>query len=312
MIKCKHPLSIVVDGKYYEVGCGKCRHCLNTRRSEWSQRLQMEYNESVCSKFVTITYDDAHLPPLYSFTSEDGEESFMFTLNKRHCQLFLKRLRKNFTDSFGKFKYFLVGEFGDRKSRPHYHILMFFDQRVENDELHIAILKCWQKGYIIDVQDMRGIGACKYVADYMYKQLGDDGLIQDRFEEEVNNRAANRDKWLEIKSRPKTFMLASRRPAIGLSYLKNRNLVKYHLADPVGRCTYRPKGAYQDIAVPLCRYIRNKLYDNSALDIIRSALEEKTKLERENFEKSNPIKDWNTYVKQTRKFHDFKLKLKQK
>lgn len=314
MLKCKHPISVVVDGKHYEVGCGRCRDCLNKKRRQWSQRLQMEHESRVCTKFVTITYDDFHLPPLYSDVNEYGEERFWYTLNKRDCQLFFKRLRKSFTDCLGKFSYFLVGEFGDKTARPHYHLIMFFDKRVTDDELKISILKTWQKGYIIDVQDLRGVGGCKYVADYLYKQLGDDGLMKDRFNEELLNIENIDDfsnKWRTIFNRPKTFCLSSRRPAIGLRYVTDSKK-KFHKRNIIGNSNYIAKGDDTGFKQPLCKYIRNKIYSDSELEILRSHLENQSKIERENWERENPLKDYNIYVKNVRKFHDFKLKQKEK
>lgn len=60
------------------------------------------------NSFVTLTYDDAHLPP-------DG------SLRVEHWQKFAKRLRKK----AGPFRFFHAGEYGDRSGRPHYHAVMF-------------------------------------------------------------------------------------------------------------------------------------------------------------------------------------------
>lgn len=62
------------------------------------------------SSFVTLTYDDDHLP-------EGG------TLVPRDPQLFIKRLRKLVHPI--KLRYYLVGEYGDRTFRPHYHLALF-------------------------------------------------------------------------------------------------------------------------------------------------------------------------------------------
>ena len=60
--------------------------------------------------FITLTYDDEHLP-------HDG------SLNHVHFQKFFKRLRKSQT---GKtIRFFMCGEYGEKLSRPHYHALVF-------------------------------------------------------------------------------------------------------------------------------------------------------------------------------------------
>lgn len=80
--------------------------------------------------FVTLTYNDDHLPDLGS-------------LEYRAFQLFMKRLRKKFTHGLPSRKhqgptkatsirFFMAGEYGDLKDRPHFHACLFginFDDR---------------------------------------------------------------------------------------------------------------------------------------------------------------------------------------
>jgi hypothetical protein len=63
--------------------------------------------------FLTLTYDDAHLPA-------DG------SLHYEHFQLFMKRMRKYFMSRFGQqLRFFMCGEYGDKLGRPHYHAIIF-------------------------------------------------------------------------------------------------------------------------------------------------------------------------------------------
>lgn len=62
------------------------------------------------SCFVTLTYNDESLP--------DGG-----TLVPSDAQKFLKRLRKAIHPH--KIRYYLVGEYGDRTFRPHYHLCLY-------------------------------------------------------------------------------------------------------------------------------------------------------------------------------------------
>ena len=60
--------------------------------------------------FITLTYDDEHLP-------------WDRSLNKKHFQDFMKRLR--FQERQKTIRYFHCGEYGDTLGRPHYHALLF-------------------------------------------------------------------------------------------------------------------------------------------------------------------------------------------
>lgn len=92
------------------VPCGKCLACLCSKRAEWAFRLEQEHKYSKCSQFVTLTYDQKHVPAHGS-------------LCKKHLQDYLKRLRKK--DEQSRIRYYAVGEYGTLSGRPHYHLLLF-------------------------------------------------------------------------------------------------------------------------------------------------------------------------------------------
>ena len=88
--------------------CGKCLACRLNHAKEWAVRCMLESLYHDENYFVTLTYDDEHLPV-------DGK------LHKKHYQDFLKRLRA----SSGCFRYFGCGEYGSLNKRPHYHFVLF-------------------------------------------------------------------------------------------------------------------------------------------------------------------------------------------
>lgn len=138
----------------------------------------MEYKNSKGSLFVTLTY--AYLP-------YNGE------LNKRHVQLFMKRLRKTTT---AKLRYYLVGEYGSRTGRPHYHLLLF-----NYDKANSVIQKCWKKGMIhVGVVNESSV---MYCLKYMVQK----------------------DVMMDKKQRP--FALMSRAYGLGGSYLTD-SIVAWH------------------------------------------------------------------------------------
>ena len=64
------------------IPCGQCVGCRLERSRQWAMRCMDEAQMHKENSFITLTYDNAHLP-------EDGQ------LIKRDLQLFFKRLRKD-------------------------------------------------------------------------------------------------------------------------------------------------------------------------------------------------------------------------
>lgn len=106
----------------------------------------LEAGQHESSIFGTFTYDEQHLP-------RDGCVSVLET------RLLLERIRRR----VGKFRYYIVGEYGDRSWRPHYHALLF---GVRDGR---AVSEAWQKGFV----HLSGVGveSAAYVAGYCLKGL---------------------------------------------------------------------------------------------------------------------------------------------
>jgi len=131
------------------VPCGKCMSCRVARTREWTVRLYHESGYWSKKSFITLTYDDEHMP-------EDKG------IHKRDLQLWLKRLRKE----IGKeIKYYACGEYGEKFDRPHYHVIAF---GVGVGSLDI-VQKTWEKGFVkIGTVTKDSI---QYVAGYVRKKL---------------------------------------------------------------------------------------------------------------------------------------------
>lgn len=196
------------------VPCGKCEQCLKKKQSDWIARLMVEQQLALSSFFVTLTYDESHLP-------------FPEGVNKRDVQLFFKTFRKY--NEFGKFKYFLVSEYGSISSRPHYHLLLFFRNRVDWIRLSYVLERCWRQGqHKIGTVDISSI---RYCAKYCLKSRSDCRHI-------FNNR---------------TFSLMSKRPAIGYELLScSREFSERNCFEVVSGNTC--------VAMP--RYYRDKIFDD--------------------------------------------------
>lgn len=93
--------------------CGKCPECQKDYYTQWATRGSRELARWDSSVFITLTYDDEHLP-------EQG------SLNKKDCQDFIKRLKKRFrSNKKNPIRQIYCGEYGSKTLRPHYHVILF-------------------------------------------------------------------------------------------------------------------------------------------------------------------------------------------
>lgn len=126
---CLRPLKVGTGGPF---PCGQCLTCRINRRRDWTARLLLEHcGHEGPSAWVTLTYAAAHLPLL-------GELAVLSPVDARN---FLQRFRRE-VDSF---RYVLVGEYGDRTMRPHYHALLWFHSACSAEWL---VPKCWREGFV--------------------------------------------------------------------------------------------------------------------------------------------------------------------
>lgn len=99
----------VDTAKTLDLPCGQCIGCRLERSRRWAVRLMHEASLHEKNSFLTLTYDEKHVPL-------DG------SLNVKHFQDFMKRLRKA---SDAPLRFFHCGEYGERRGRPHYHCILF-------------------------------------------------------------------------------------------------------------------------------------------------------------------------------------------
>ena len=87
--------------------CGNCLCCRINKSKEWAVRCVLESLYHDENLFITLTYDDDHLPA-------DG------LLYRSDVTKFIKRLRH-----YCSVRYFGCGEYGTKNKRPHYHLILF-------------------------------------------------------------------------------------------------------------------------------------------------------------------------------------------
>lgn len=110
----------------------------------WAARIELEASCYEESSFVTLTYDEPHLPANGSLSSVHWRE---------------------FTKGIG-FRYFGCGEYGDRTHRPHYHFVIFGLRPGQAEDFCVAR---WPYGFVC-VRPYSAAHA-SYVAAYVCKKM---------------------------------------------------------------------------------------------------------------------------------------------
>ena len=92
-----------------KIPCGKCVGCRLERSRQWAIRCVHEAKMHENNCFITLTYNDKNV-------DKNG------SLNKRDFVLFMKKLRKKYSEGI---RFFHCGEYGEEFSRPHHHACIF-------------------------------------------------------------------------------------------------------------------------------------------------------------------------------------------
>lgn len=209
----KRPVQFGLRGSFSGVRmmlpCGKCIGCKLEWSRRWAIRIMHESKMHRENAFVTLTYDNDHLP-------------VVGTLVPKHLQDFHKRLHNRLLDSRGYgIRYYGCGEYGDLSRRPHYHSILFgydfadkliYCENAKGDKIYRSAL----------LNDIWGHGEAKigavtfesaaYVARYCLKKV--DGVLREAGHYLVHDADGL------VHERVPEFAHMSRRPGIGTSYFE--------------------------------------------------------------------------------------------
>jgi len=207
----KYPLVFSKNRGYSDlevrVNCGRCIGCRLEHSRQWAVRCMHEAQLHNDNCFITLTYDGDNLP-------SDG------SLNVRHFQLFMKRLRKHFSDKIVRFYH--CGEYGDTFRRPHYHACLFgidFSDKTlfKSGEYNL---------YVSDtLTDLWGLGFCTigeltfdsaaYVARYVVKKFKSSSDEAKRHHYSVVDKTTGEINFLKPE-----YVTMSRRPGIAADFVR--------------------------------------------------------------------------------------------
>lgn len=203
----KHGYDIV---GYIKVPCNRCLGCKLEHSRQWAMRCYHEASLYEQNCFITLTYDDDHLPKFGN-------------LHYDHFQKFMKRLRKRFSDR--KIRYYMAGEYGSKGNRPHFHACLFnldfpdkkiFKKTRSGSNLFTSEIldDLWQKKGFCTIGQVTFESAA-YVARYMMKKQY--GPNSNYAYEEIDDETG------EVCYKTREFTRMSLKPGIGLTWFQKYN-----------------------------------------------------------------------------------------
>lgn len=265
MGKCLRPLSmgqindkIVIlpygqsKNRTHDIACGQCIECRLAKARSWGQRADKEAALSTKkSWFITLTYEDKFLKKGKKIINTiTGEITQNATLDKKHIQLWMKRIRKKYGEGI---KYMICGEYGPSTNRPHYHgIIIGLNPKdikpikntnyLQSEELN----KTWNKGFITIAKYQ--YETANYTAGYiMKKQTGKQ----------------------KYKDKEQEFMLTSRNPGLGKKWF-DLNYKSIYETDKVNIKTN--KGVIQQQPNKYYDYLLKKIDENKYNEIKKTRM----------------------------------------
>lgn len=135
--------------------CHQCWQCHENRINDWVGRCIAEKETSLTCTVVTLTYGGGDTP----------ESRF---LRKSDLTAFMKAIRND----GHKVRFFGVGEYGSKKGRAHWHVVLFWQSVMPYRVIRQNVAdEWWPHGFTMwDHCDVAGI---RYVMKYITKVIGD-------------------------------------------------------------------------------------------------------------------------------------------
>lgn len=156
---CTNPHKIADVGW---VACRECWQCRERKVDDWVGRNIAESKTSTAAHVVTLTYGEDR-------TVGGIDHLRAAVLTYSDVQKYLKHLR---ADGF-PVRYFAVGEYGSKKGRAHWHIVLYWQDAVpEHKRRENFMQKHWPHGW--SYWDDVSASAIRYACKYLQKDMEDD------------------------------------------------------------------------------------------------------------------------------------------
>lgn len=247
------------DVRQIQLPCGQCFGCRLERSRQWAVRCTHEKQLWEHNCFITLTYNDEHLPLRHQTGWAHGLPTYSGTLHYPDFQGFIRRLRKalgrenrrllqatnsraNATDGAARafkdqprfytqteekggklhvpLRYFMCGEYGEEKGRPHYHACLynvdFTDKSlwktIRGNKVYQSktLSRLWHHGNAVLAE--LNFETAAYTARYIMKKIN--GKQQKQHYQKIDAATG------ELINLSPEFTQASRRPGIGENWLR--------------------------------------------------------------------------------------------
>lgn len=223
------------DIKVMPIGCGQCMECRLTRAKKKATQAVLEAIQHEENYFITLTYDNEHLPKNKSITSPKtgityyNDGTWGGTLKHKDFQNFMKKLRKRINKIYGvQIRDMMCGEYGKNgTNRPHYHAIIYGLPLEKKDCKELFKNDHNQPIYKVQwLQDLWGKGivtvgmctwnSCNYVARYVTKKYTGEMAEEEYYK----------------KGKIPEYTTSSNRPGLGYEYFQE-NYDKIYNTDEI-------------------------------------------------------------------------------
>lgn len=228
-----------------------------------------DFSDDDCNQLVEVCPRlSKDIPPInlyeLEFEDENEREYFVSRLNEHrlgipHCcvrdiQLFKKRLntyiKREVTGTYKSYRSCIAAEYGPTTFRPHYHGVLFFNDRRIAEKINYLVRKAWSddagNAFGDAHADPEKSNVARYVAKYVTKP-------------------ADIPKFYSHTSL-RTFFLTSRNPPIG-SLFESKTEVRqiFDSSSPIRVIFEKSENGFKPVVVPLEKRLKDRLFPKCPL-----------------------------------------------
>lgn len=253
----------------------------------WMARMVEEATKYQNNAFLTLTYNNEHLPWKHTIDKDTGEYIESNPLVKEHVVKFIKRLRYHYDKRYPgqKIRFYACGEYGSKGGRPHYHMAIYNydatcwgDIKLQGNNHNGDALwtskkleEIWGKGFVT-IGELTPQSAA-YIARYMLKK----------------QKGKEKKYYYEKNGLIQEYTTMSRMNGIGLDWYEEHK-EEIWLRD----CVYIPQRNSKPLKIKVPRYYDKQLEkeDEEKLKQIKEARKRSAELQQKLAQSRTTATEW--------------------